>query len=161
MRSCSSGTRGCQGRSLAWRGQEQDTAPADGAPPTGLASHGPVVAHISDLVLPLPRALQGKDLQKGREMRGHSQGTLRAAPAAEGQRGKQLFPDQTSPSPGFARRQPRETKKLSLESAPVSALTFFPQESHPETPVSPLHQHVTPSGQCCSRPNTPRGEGRA
>lgn len=37
------------------------------------------------------------------------QGTVSAAPAAEGQRGKQLFLDKTSPSPGFAGRQPRET----------------------------------------------------
>lgn len=29
----------CQGRSLPWRRQEQDTAPANRAPPTGITPH--------------------------------------------------------------------------------------------------------------------------
>lgn len=64
LQSWSSDTLCCQGKRMGHSSCQQ-----------GTASHHPVLTHTSDLVLLLPRALQGRDLHKVKKMHGHSQGT--------------------------------------------------------------------------------------
>lgn len=88
------------------------------------------------------------------------QGTARAAPAAEGHKGKQLVLDKTSPSPGFAGRQPRDTQKLSLESALVSAPDFFHGNLIQKLlfPICTCMSHF--QGSAAPEPAQPEGKGK-